>query len=213
MTRSHERLGACPAAPAAARGIGRRRWAPAAALSAAAVALGGFGVALAQDAKAPDPAPPVARVAPAPPRLSPAQMLAQVTAFLPEMERGAATVHRQLEEAQAARDVVKIFCLRDKEGQIAVALTTARDRAEALRIAAAHNDRAQAAHEFTVIWVLRDQVAAMVSEANQCIGVEEGFIGDSRVEVEIDPDIPDDPTDLADDPLISAPPLISSPIQ
>ena len=60
--------------------------------------------------------------------------------------------------------------------------------------------------------MLRDRVRALVSEANQCIGEETDFLGDSRVIVEIDPNIPDtDPTEFPENPLISTPPVLSSP--
>jgi len=156
---------------------------------------------------APDPGAPVGT------ELSPPQMLAEVTAYVPQLEAGALRVREQVEQARVARDVVKLLCLRDKLSQIEVALASARDRAEALRGAAGRGDREVATHEFVVLNVLRDHVQAMVAEANQCIGEEEGFIGDSEVVMEVDPDIPDEGADFFDDPLLSVPPLTTSPIQ
>ncbi len=180
---------------------------------ATAILLGALGVAAAPSGVAPAGAVASDRVAPTTPDLSPPQMLAEVTAFLPQMEAGALRVREQVEQARVARDVVKLLCLRDKLSQIEVALGSARDRAETLRGAAGRGDREQAAHEYVVLTVLRDHVAAMVAEANQCIGEEEGFIGDSAVTMEIDPDIPDGSTEFPDDPLLSVPPLTTSPIQ
>jgi hypothetical protein len=54
----------------------------------------------------------------------------------------------------------------------------------------------------------------LVAEAQQCIGEETGFVGNSDVTMDIDPAIPDaDPSNFPDDPLVSEPPVLSSPTQ
>lgn len=142
------------------------------------------------------------------------EMVAQAKAFLPAMERGAGIVRRQLADARQRRDVVRVLCLNDKLNQIDLAIRTANDRSEALTAAANANDMDRTKHEFTVVQVLRDRVNTLVSEANQCIGEETGFIGDSRLTVDIDPSIPDtDPSDFPEDPFVSVPPVLSSPTQ
>jgi len=180
---------------------------------AAIILLGGFGLAAAPSDAAPAASGAADEVAPAASPLSMQQMLAEVTGFVPGMEEGAARVSHQVEQARAARDVIKLLCLRDKLRQIDVAVASARDRAEALRVATGRNDRELAAHEYLVLTVLRDHVAAMVAEANQCIGEEEGFIGDTAVTMQVDPDIPDESTDPSDEPFLSVPPQTTSPIQ
>jgi hypothetical protein len=187
----------------------KKGWAAASAI----VILSAIGGAMAQPAPAAAPATPPADVgARRDVALTPAQMLSEGEKYLPEMDRGAAIVRRQLEQAREARDVVKVLCLNDKLNQIDVAIRSARDRVPALRSASNRNDQDRAKHEFTVIQVLRDRVRALVAEANQCIGEEAGFIGDSRVTVDIDPSIPQtDPSEFPDDPLVSDPPVLSSP--
>lgn len=144
--------------------------------------------------------------------LSPEAMAANAKGFLPEMDRGAAVVRRQLGEARERRDVVRVLCLNDKLNQIDLASRTASDRIEALNSAAQQKDLDRTKHEYTVASVLRDRVRTLVSEANQCIGEQTGFVGESAVTVDIDPNIPDtDPSDYPDDPLVSTPPVLSSP--
>jgi hypothetical protein len=139
-------------------------------------------------------------------------MVAAAKGFLPAMDRGAAIVRRQLADAREKRDVVRVLCLNDKLNQIDLAIRTATDRMEALNAAASQNDLDRTKHEFTVAQVLRDRVNTLVSEANQCLGEETGFVGDSKVTVDVDPGIADtDPSDFPDDPLVSQPPIISSP--
>ncbi len=187
--------------------MGKRIWAG----IIAATVVGAFGVAGAQEQPA----------APAPPELAterdvaltPDQMLEQAKGYLPPMEQGAGQVRKALAESRQARDVVKVLCLNDKLNQIDVAIRSARDRVPNLETAASRKDADQARHEFTVIQVLRDRVRSLVAEANQCIGEETGFIGDTQITVDIDPTIPDDPSNFPDDPLISQPPTVSSPTQ
>ncbi len=183
--------------------------------SVAFVALAG--VATAQ----PGTAAPTPGTAPAPPQagqgeptLTPSQMLSEAKSYLPGMDRAAATVRRQLADAREKRDVLRCLCLNDKLNQIDLAIRSATDRVETLAAAVAQNDPIRSKHEVTVVQVLRDRVTALIGEANQCIGEEAGFIGESRVIVDIDPNIPGDgdftvPTDV----LISEPPVLTSPVR
>jgi hypothetical protein len=82
---------------------------------------------------------------------------------------------------------------------------------DALEAAAGKNDADRAKHEFTIIQVLKDRSAALVSEANQCIGEEAGFIGETTITVTVDPSIPGtDTSNFPSDPLVSQPPTLSS---
>ena len=145
-------------------------------------------------------------------KLSPQEMKKRADKYMPQMAQGANTVRKQLAEARQSRDVVKVLCLNDKLNQIDTAIRSARDRMPNLKTAAEKNDQDQARHEFTTIEVLKDRVQNLVAEANQCIGEETGFVGESEVVVDIDPTIPDDPSKFPDDPLISQPPVTGSPV-
>src|SRR5262245_26586881 len=170
------------------------------------------GVAAAQSGAASTaPPPPVELGGGQDVALTPDQMSAQAKGFLPEMDRGATTVRRQLADARERRDVVRVLCLNDKLNQIDLAIRTASDRMEALNSAASQKDADRTKHEYTVVQVLRERVKTLVSEANQCIGEETGFIGESKVIVDIDPTLPDPDPDFPEDPVVSIPPVISSP--
>jgi hypothetical protein len=176
---------------------------------AAGTVLCCFGVALAQDAAKPssltvDSQKDV--------NLTPAQMLQRARSFKPAMDNDANAVQRQASDAKQKHDVVKSLCLSDKLSQIHVAVSTASARLETLEAAVGHNDADSAKHEFTIVQVLKDRSAALVAEANQCIGEETGFVGESTVTVTIDPSIPDtDPSTFPNDPIVAEPPVISSP--
>lgn len=184
-------------------------------LLVAALAVSGFGVAVAQTTAAAPTAGADNFAAPdrqVEANLSPAQMRAAANQYLPTMEQSAQTIRRQLEQARESRDVVKVLCLNDKLNQVDVALRSTKDRISALGSAADRNDTERSRHEFTVVQVLRDRVRALSQEASQCIGEETGFIDDPKVTVNIDPTIPkEDPTAFPTDVWISVPPSISSP--
>jgi hypothetical protein len=168
-----------------------------------------FGVALAQS-DAPSPSIEVNSQQDA--NLSLPQMLQRAQQYKPMMDNDAAAVQRQASEAKQQHDVVKALCLSDKLSQIHVAVSTASGRVDTLSSAVSHNDADRAKHEFTIIQVLKDRSSALVAEANQCIGEETGFIGDSTVTVTIDPAIPaTDPSEFPNDPVVSEPPVLSSP--
>lgn len=179
----------------------------------AVVTLTGVGVAVAQEGGAPTP--------PAGPRnvsggadvsLTPPQMLARVRTMVPQMDLQRGIVVGQLAEAKKKKDVVKSLCLDDKIKQMKLATDTAKDRVLDLTASVTQNDADRSKHEFTVIQVLHERVQTLVAEAQQCIGEETGFVGNSDVIVDIDSAIPDaDPSGFPDDPLVSEPPVLSSP--
>jgi hypothetical protein len=147
--------------------------------------------------------------------LPPEQQLAMSRQFLTRMEQNTTTVRAQLEHARAARDVVKALCLNDKLNQIEIAVRSAKDRAATHQSAIEGKDKDRARHEFMILQVIRDRVEQLVKEANQCIGEEAGFIGESEVSLQVSENIPDNnPDHLGDDPdIISEPPVLSSPTQ
>ncbi len=175
--------------------------------------FGAVGVASAQSAGTTtgDATPPVELGAGQDVALSPEMMAANAKAFLPEMDRSAAVVRRLLADAREKRDVVRVLCLNDKLNQIDLATRTSSDRVDALNSAAQQKDLDRTKHEYTVALVLRDRVRTLVNEANQCIGEETGFVGESKVTVDIDPNLPDEDPDFPDDPLVSVPPVFASP--
>jgi hypothetical protein len=143
--------------------------------------------------------------------LTPAEQLAQTDAYLSRMEAARTTIRRMLETARSQRDVVKTLCLNDKLNQMDVALRSARERRQALEIAANRKDIDLSNHEFTILNVLRLRTDQLTAEANLCIGKEAEYIGDSAVTSTIDPGLPkEDPSEYPNEPVIVEPPVCSS---
>jgi hypothetical protein len=144
--------------------------------------------------------------------LTPQEQLVESQRHLSRMEGAAGGVRKMLEEARRQRDVVKTLCLNDKLSQIDVAIRSARDRRGQLQAAVNRNDAELTNHEFTILTVLRQRSEQLVAEANQCIGEESAFVGDTKTTVQIDPQIPPDETPYpATDPtLVIGPPQCTS---
>lgn len=144
--------------------------------------------------------------------LTPQEQLAESAKHLGRMEQAAGGVRKMLEEARKQRDVVKTLCLNDKLSQIDVAIRSGRDRRTQLQAAVNRNDSELANHEFTILTVLRQRSEQLVAEANQCIGEEAAFVGDTRTKVTIDPSIPPDETPYppTDSTLVVGPPQCTS---
>jgi hypothetical protein len=145
--------------------------------------------------------------------LSPQEQLAQAEQILVRMEQAAGAIRRQLEEARKQRDVVKTLCLNDKLSQIDVAIRSAKDRKQSLQVAAQRNDNELSNHEYTILTVLKQRAEQLTAEANQCIGEEAAFLGDTKVSTTVDPTLP--PTDdtyypPTDPTLITQPPSCTS---
>ncbi len=146
-------------------------------------------------------------------QLSPQEQVAEAEKHVARMEQAAGAVRKQLEEARRQRDVVKTLCLNDKLSQIDVAIRSARDRRTQLSSAVTRNDAEGANHEYTILTVLRQRAEQLTAEANQCIGEESAFLGDTKVRMTVDPGIAqDDPTayPTTDPTLVSAPPYCTS---
>jgi hypothetical protein len=147
-------------------------------------------------------------------QLSSKDELAQADVILTRLDQASGAVRRQLERARTARDVVKSLCLNDKLSQIDVAGRTAKDRLAALQAAAQRSDMELANHEFTIMTVLRQRAEQLVAEANQCLGEEVAFVGQTQVTTEVNPDLPGEDTTTYPDTgytFISGPPQAVSP--
>jgi hypothetical protein len=144
--------------------------------------------------------------------LTPQEQLGESAKHIGRMEQAGAGVRKMLEEARKQRDVVKTLCLNDKLSQIDVAVRSGRDRRTALQAAVVRNDAELSNHEFTIVTVLRQRTEQLVAEANQCIGEEAAFVGDTRTKVTIDPQIPPDETPYpsTDPTLVVGPPPCTS---
>ena len=132
-----------------------------------------------------------------------------------KMQASSTRVRHLLDDARRAKDVVKTTCLSDKLAQLEVALRSARERSASLKAAIARGDTDVRNHEFSVLNVLRQRSEQLDAEANQCIGEELGFPGQTKTSYTVDPNIASvDPGSSVVDPgtvVVATPPNDVSP--
>lgn len=168
----------------------------------ASAVLASFGAAFAQPAPAGELPPAVGVTTSRDVAMEPLAMARAARQYVPVMVAGKRSVDQMVKDAKHAKDVVKALCLSDKQQQIDVAIRSAKDRIASLADAAMRNDRDRAGLEFKVATALKERVTQLVAEANQCIGEETGFIGDSKVKMDVDHTVPDvDPSEFPEEPV------------
>ena len=80
----------------------------------------------------------------------------------------------------------------------------------ALQAAVQRNDVELSNHEFTMLTVLRQRTEQLTAEANQCIGEDLAFVGQTQVETEYPQGLPSDDTTqypATDPPFVYVPPI------
>ncbi|MGD0530643.1 MAG: hypothetical protein ABSE49_36255, partial [Polyangiaceae bacterium] len=117
--------------------------------------------------------------------LSPQQMIAAANAALSQMQGASGTVGRQLQQARQSRDVVKTLCLNDKLSQIDVTTRSAQDRFSQLQAAITRGDIEGAHHHFSILTAHQQHSQQISSEANQCVGEELAFVGQTTVDTQV----------------------------
>lgn len=132
-------------------------------------------------------------------------------AAVAHIEASAKSVRTMAAAAKDKRDVVKVLCLDDKTIQVAAALTTAQERAEALQAAIDTSALERARHEYVMLMTLKERTDTLMNEANQCIGEDTGFSGDAELSVQIDPNLPEVQADVVGFvAIVAIPPSLSS---
>ncbi len=143
--------------------------------------------------------------------LTAAQMIERSRDILQQMGLQSQQINKLVEAAREAADPAKLVCIVDKDGQLKQALEAAKVRFKNLQGATDAGDLTRAKYEFDVISVFGEQSVKLVSEANQCIGEETGFSGDTIVDFEIDEGVPGIDSNLLDDvQIVIVPPSIQS---
>ena len=155
-------------------------------------------------AQAPAPVPPTAPGAPSPavdlsvkqrPVLTPAEMVNQSKDYLHGMAEVVKRIQGLQEEAKKQKDIIRLNCVTDKLVQARVNENIAEQSMASLEEGVAKNDEGSETHEFTRLTIVNQKVTVLGAEAENCIGEDLSFVGATRVDVEVDPNVPQyDPT-------------------
>ncbi|MBI4508401.1 MAG: hypothetical protein HY698_02115 [Deltaproteobacteria bacterium] len=124
-------------------------------------------------------------------------MVKQVADYAQKMQGILKRVVQLQEVARRQKDVIKLNCVNDKHLQIKQLMNIADGASTNLQEAIARNDDDAREHEFHRIQITSEQVTVLATEAENCIGEDFTFFGDTQVTVE-QPEEPEDPTQAAD---------------
>jgi hypothetical protein len=130
------------------------------------------------------------------PSLTPQEMQGQGKEYFRNMNESLQHIQSLQETARKQKDIIKLNCVTDKLVQAKVNINIAEQAMTSLQENTARGDEGGRTHEFTRLTIVNQKVLVLGAEAENCIGEDLSFIGATRVDVEVDPGIPqNDPTE------------------
>jgi hypothetical protein len=122
--------------------------------------------------------------------LSPQDMLKQSKDYFKAMNDVVKRIATLQEQSKRQKDIIKLNCVTDKLVQGKINVTIAEQSLAALQENIARADEGGRAHEFTRLTIVNQKVLVLGAEAENCIGEDLSFVGATRIDVEVDPNIP-----------------------
>jgi hypothetical protein len=142
-------------------------------------------------------------------QLTAEEQATQANAYITKMKSTQVHVSKMAGKARKDKDIIKLNCVNDKLIQIKGHLNLAERGRDSLKVAAQRRDDGARQHEFAKLTITYQKVVVLGQEAEACIGEDISFVGKTKVEVEMDKDIPqEDPTVTPDPPL----PIVRIPV-
>ena len=129
------------------------------------------------------------------PTLTVEEMISQAKEYQQGMGQVLKRIQAVQETARKQKDIIKLNCVQDKLVQAKVNVSIADQAMTSLQENVARSDEGGRAHEFTRLTIINQKVTVLGAEAENCVGEDLSFVGATRIDVDIDPNIPsDDPT-------------------
>lgn len=145
-------------------------------------------------------------------QLSAQEQMAQSETYLARMKSELKKVDKLASRARSEKDLIKLNCVNDKVIQIKGNMRLAEQTRDALKTASVRADEGARSHEFAKLTIIHQKVTVLGQEAEACIGEEIAYVGKTRVDIQVDSEIPDeDPTVTPPRPLPTIRPPIASP--
>lgn len=144
--------------------------------------------------------------------ITPQEMLTQSQSYRGNMMQTTQRLNQMVEEARKQKDVIRLTCLTDKVVQANANMNILDKAIQNLQDAVGRNDEGASTHEFTRITIVNQKVQILGAEAEGCVGEELQFVGATKVDVEIGPDVrKDDPTQPSGPANVFERPPVASP--
>jgi len=129
------------------------------------------------------------------PMLTPDEMVTQSRDYFKAMGDTLKRIQLLQEQSKKQKDIIRLNCVTDKLVQVKVNINIAEQSMAALQESVARADEGGRTHEFTRLTIVNQKVLVLGAEAENCIGEDLSFVGATRVDVDVDPNIPQtDPT-------------------
>ena len=129
------------------------------------------------------------------PTLTPEEMVNQSRDYAKSMNEVLKRIQVLQDQAKRDKDIIRLNCVTDKVVQVRVNISIAEQSIASLQEAVTRNDEGERVHEFTRLTIVNQKVQVLGAEAENCIGEDLSFVGATRIDVEVDPNIPQyDPT-------------------
>ena len=129
------------------------------------------------------------------PTLTPEEMVNQAKDYGRNMTEVLKRTQTLQDQAKREKDIIRLNCVTDKVVQVRVNISIAEQSVAALQEAVTRADEGERTHEFTRLTIVNQKVQVLGAEAENCIGEDLSFVGATRIDVEVDPNIPQyDPT-------------------
>jgi hypothetical protein len=129
------------------------------------------------------------------PTLTTEEMISQSKEYQQGMGQVLKRIQMLQETARKQKDIIKLNCVQDKLVQTKVNVSIADQAMTSLQENVARADEGGRTHEFTRLTIINQKVTVLGAEAENCVGEDLSFVGATRVDLDIDPNIPQtDPT-------------------
>ena len=124
------------------------------------------------------------------PTLTSEEMVNQSREYTKNMNDVLKRIQVLQDQAKREKDIIRLNCVTDKVVQVRVNISIAEQSIAALQEAVTRADEGERTHEFTRLTIVNQKVLVLGAEAENCIGEDLSFVGATKVDVEIDPNIP-----------------------
>jgi hypothetical protein len=144
--------------------------------------------------------------------LSPQDMISQAREYRGRAAEVLQRIEGQQDQAKKEKDIIRLNCLTDKLVQAKVNINIADTAIVSLEDAVRRRDEGASLYEYTRVTIVHQKAQVLENEAQQCVGEDLSYVGATRVDVEVDPNVrTDDPTAPgADSTPVDRPPVASS---
>lgn len=129
------------------------------------------------------------------PMLTPEEMVNQSREYFKSMNGVLTRIQVLQDQSKRQKDIIRLNCVTDKLVQVKVNINIAEQSMSSLQESIARVDEGGRTHEFTRLTIVNQKVQVLGAEAENCIGEDLSFVGATRVDVDVDSNIPTtDPT-------------------